>query len=241
MTSQTATLSWPKANSQITKPAFLEALKTDEKLRYLELARCALNVKYWLWGDGIRHDGYVYTLDTKDAPNPIKRFPKKAYLEELVDLWLANPLLLIPKSRQIMATWLFCALYLWDSQFHKGRHTYFQSKKEDDSDALVRERAGFILQHEPQFLWPRDFDPKRDINYCSIQFRSIHSQIAGIPEGGDQIRSKSPSGVLSDECCFQPEFASAWEAIRPCVDKGARFTGISSAEPSYFQELIEDR
>lgn len=194
-----------------------------------------------MWGDGIRHDGYVFTLDTKDHINPIKRFPKKPYLEFLIDLWIKEPLLLVPKSRQIMATWLFCALYLWDTQFHTGRHTYFQSKKEEDSDSIVQERAGFILRHEPSFLWPADFRPEKHINYCSIQFESIHSQIIGIPEGGDQIRSKSPSGVFGDECAFQPEFEKAWEAIKPCIDKGARFTGLSSANPGYFHELVEDR
>jgi hypothetical protein len=91
-------------------------------------------LKYWLWGDGIRHDGYVFTIDPHDGSHPIKRFPKKEYLEYLVDRWLKEHLLLVPKSRQIMASWIFTALYLWDAQFHEGRYNYFQSKKEEDSD-----------------------------------------------------------------------------------------------------------
>lgn len=203
--------------------------------------RCARDPKYWLWGDGLRHDGYVFTLDPHDEDRPVKHFPKKEYLEYLVELWLNKPLLLVPKSRQILLSWLFTALYLWDAQFHKGRYIYFQSKKEEDSDYLVRDRAGFILRHEPRFLWPEGFDPAKHITYCKITFESIDSVIHGTPEGADQIRSKVPSGLLSDESGFQPQFREALEAAKPCITGGGRITSISSANPGHFEELVNER
>lgn len=241
MTSQTGILTSPKPSLNVTKKQFLEALKNDEKLQILELGRCRRNPKYWLWGDGVRHDGYVFTLDPHDLQYPVKRFPKKQYLEELVDIWLAEHILFVPKSRQIMATWLFTALYLWDAQFHFGRNNYFQSKKEEDADYLVRERAGFILEHEPCFLWPSEFNPKKNISYCSIEFSSTKSYIVGIPEGGDQIRSKVPSGVLSDEAGFQPQFEEAYKAAKPCISNGGRFTALTSANPGYFADMIGEK
>lgn len=197
--------------------------------------------RYWLWGDGIRHTGYVYTLDPHDKERPIKHLPRKPHLEYLVDAFLESRLLLVPKSRQVMVSWIFAALFLWDTQFHTGRYTYFQSRKEEDSDTLVRERAGFILRHEPIFLWPEKFNPNKDISYCSIRFDSIHSQLKGIPEGGDQIRSKVPSGVFCDEAAFQPQFRESVEALRPCIEGGGRLVVVSSAAPGYFQELVEEK
>lgn len=233
-----------RSNSQNWTPSrgtFLRELVRNPELQAIEKERCARNPKYWIWGDGSRHNGYVYTLDPHDKENPTKHFPRKPHLEYLVDLWVRSPLLLIPKSRQIMASWLFTALYLWDTQFFKGRYTYFQSKKEEDSDYLVRDRAGFILQNEPSFLWPEGFNPEKHISYCSIKFESNRSYIDGIPEGGDQIRSKVPSGILSDESAFQPQFKEALEAAKPCVDGGGRITCISSANPGFFEELVNER
>lgn len=225
----------------MTKLEFLKTLKVSQDLQGIEKARCARNPKYWLWGDGLRHDGYIFTVDPHDKARPFKHFPKKPYLEYLVDLWLSSPLLLVPKSRQIMASWLFSALFLWDAQFGIGRYNYFQSKKEEDSDYLVRDRAGFMLEHQPPFLWPQGFDPRKHISYCRIQFPRQKSFIVGIPEGGDQIRSRVPSGVYSDECGFQPQFQEALSAAKPCIDGGGRFVGTSSANPGYFQELIDDK
>src|SRR3990167_9297114 len=103
MTLATDSLSLPKPSLKVTKLEFLQTLKYNRELQQIERVRCSRNPKYWLWGDGVRHDGYVFTLDTKDISRPIKRFPKKPYLEYLVDLWFTEPLLLVPKSRQIMA------------------------------------------------------------------------------------------------------------------------------------------
>lgn len=220
---------------------FLAALQQEPELQAIEYERCRQSPEHWLWGNGIDHDGYVFTLDPHDKEKPTKRFPDKPYLRYLVKRWVEEPLLLIPKSRQIMASWLFTALYLWDTQFHKGRYNYFQSKKEEDADYLVRDRAGFILENQPSFLWPKGFDPKKDITYCKINFASLRSCIHGIPEGGDQIRSKVPSGLLSDEAAFQPQFKESIEAVKPCITGGGRVTCLSSANPGFFQDLVEDR
>lgn len=224
-----------------SKKRFFEVRARDSRLQKIELVRCERDIFYWLWGDDIRHNGYVYTLDPHDSVNPIKKLPDKTYLREIVRLWLENPLLLIAKSRQLMLTWIISACFLWDAQFHKGRHIYFQSKKEEDADDIVRRRAGFILNHEPHFLWPSNFDPEKHITYCHINFTSLDSFIIGIPEGGDQIRSRVPSGLFSDESAFQPEFRESVDAMKPCLTGGGRFTAVSSANPGYFAELVNEK
>lgn len=223
-----------------SKRKFLEAVYKSPQLQEIERIRCKRDLKYFLWGDGVRHDGYAWTVDPHDKDRPIKRLPKKDYLVEMADIWLKENLLLVPKSRQLLMSWLFCALYLWDTQFNYGRYTYFQSKKEEDADYLVQDRAGFILKHEPFYLWPKGFDPEKHISYCSIAFDSINSYIIGIPEGGDQIRSQVPSGLFSDEAAFQPEFEKAVGAVQACVKNGGKFTGVSSANEGYFCELVHE-
>ena len=197
--------------------------RKDEK----EKIRCQNDIYYWL-------TTYVYTLDPHDKKSPVKLFPKKEYLKELIKVWEEEKLLLVEKSRQMLMTWLWCALDLHEAQFGVGKYTFFQSKKEEDADALVG-RAKFIFHHQPDFL-------KQSVEevYCKLKFPKTNSQIIGIPQGGDQIRMHTASRVFSDEMAFQPEAEEAFTAARPCIEGGGVFNGVSSANPGFFQELCEE-
>jgi len=161
-------------------------------------------------------------------------FPKKEYLRELVKIWEEEKLLLVEKSRQMLMTWLWCALNLHEAQFNEGKYNFFQSKKEDDAAALI-DRAKFIFHHQPDFL-KQSFDE----TFCKIKFPKSNSQIIGIPQGGDQIRMHTASRIFGDEMGFQPEAEDSFTAARPCIEGGGAFNGVSSANPGYFQGLCEE-
>lgn len=224
---------------------YLQKLKKDQTLQVLEWAECRDNPYYWL-------TNWAFTLDVHDRENPIKPFPEKDYIKFIVDVWLKHKLLLVPKSRQMMLSWIMVALYLWDTQFHRGRLTFFQSKKADDANDLVK-RAKLIWDNEPTFLksYYENGQLKRLVCnpqnqgqhvYCSLALPDIHSEIRGIPEGGDVIRMHTASGILSDEMAFQPEAKSAFTAARPTISSNGRWTGVSTAEDgTFFEEMTFDR
>lgn len=161
-------------------------------------------------------------------------------------LWLANVrrsgLLMTEKSRQVMVTWLCCAWILWIAKFHAHRLILVQSKREDDAAALVftKEpffaRISFMEAHLPVYLRTLTF-PKAG-SYGHLYFPN-GSHIWAIPEGGDIIRSQTPSVVFSDEAAFQPEFGAAVTAALPAIKGGGCLVAVSSAEPGCFQELVE--
>jgi len=224
---------------------YIKKLQDNQKLQDLEWGLCVKNPYHF-----ITH--WAQTLDVHDRNNPIKVFPDKEYIKILVNLWLKTTLLLVPKSRQMMMSWLFTTLYLWDTQFHKGRLTFFQSKKADDADDLIK-RSKFVWDHEPKFLKRYYEDGKfKDLNcnpqhngqhtYCRMVFPDINSEIRGIPEGGDVIRMHTASGILSDEMAFQPEAQAAYNAAKPTISSQGRFTGVSTAEDStFFEDLVFDK
>ena len=179
----------------------------------------------------------AWTRDEHDRENPVKRFPDKDYLRALCELWYVERLLLVPKSRQLMVTWLFTACYLWDTQFGQERLNFFQSKKEEDADRIVG-RAWFIYDHQP--AWIKAIFPA-EYTYCHLRFKKSGSEIWGVPQGGDQIRSHTASGIFSDEIGFQPEAEDAYSGAKPTIDGGGRFTGVSSANPGFFQFLVENK
>ena len=202
-----------------------------------EYRKCAADAEYWFFT-------HARSRDEHDPDCESKPFPQKEYLHELVRFWLANRLNLYEKSRQMMASWTLCALYLWDANFGMNRLNFIQSKKEEDSDRLVQ-RCYFIWEHQPEFIkrtCPAEY------SYCHLRFYKPHqkgglpySEIWGIPQGGDVIRQHTGSCLLIDEAAFQPDLEASIGAAQPMLKGGGRLDVVSSAEPGYFQELVEDR
>jgi len=166
-------------------------------------------------------------------------------------MWLRERLLLVPKSRQLMMSWLFTTLYLWDTIFHEARMTFFQSKKAEDADDILK-RSKFVWDNLPKFLkryyrngqfFTLQCNPQHNGQHVSgkMIFPDINSEIRAIPEGGDVIRMHVASGILSDEMAFQAEAKSAYTAAKPTISNKGRFTGISTAEHStFFEDMVFD-
>lgn len=224
---------------------YLQKINKSKELQDLEWIECRDNPYYFL-------THWAFTLDTHDTNEPIKAFPEKEYIKIIVDIWLKNNLLLVPKSRQMMMSWLFIALYLWNTQFYHGKLNFFQSKKAEDADDLIK-RAKFIYDHEPKFLkryiennkfHELKVNPQHGGQHTQgkMTFPDINSEIRGVPEGGDIVRMHTLSGILSDEMGFQPEAKAAYVAAKPTISSGGRFTGVSTAEDNtFFQELVFDK
>ena len=241
------------------KPKTIHSAKSQ-----LDLERCRRNAHYFVFDSGL------CTKDEHDYVNPIKPFPDVPYLRALLDsllvsgrllppeqahharaaghseLWLralaSSGILMVEKSRQVMATWLVCAYLLWRAKFHDHQLLLIQSKREEDAANLVFNKEQFVARmsflevHLPHHLrtiqWPKGG------SYAVLTFPN-GSRAWGIPEGGDIIRSNTASVIFSDESCFQPEFGASFTAALPAVKGGGSYVAISSAEPSTFQELVE--
>ena len=187
---------------------------------------------------------FVFTCDQHEQEtSPIKPFPwERPHIGQLVRLWRHNRLLAVWKSRQMMMTWLFCALSLWDAMYHPGRLIMLQSKREEDAvgdenvgDGLLG-RIKFILNHMP--LVPNM--PRYEKIGNRVRFTDNNSTLWAIPQGADIIRQRTASGIFSDEAAFQDEFSDAYVAARPCIRGGGWFTALSSVNPGFFQHLCED-
>ena len=177
---------------------------------------------------------FVYTADPHDQENPIKLYPDKPYLREVVRGWFKNKKLLTPKSRQMLLSWTGTGCGLWDAAFHEGRFVYFQSAKEEKADKLIQ-RAYFMWKHLPPCK------PHAVYTYCRLKFPDLHSSIEGVPQGADAIRQETASGILSDEMAFQEQAKAAFIAAKPTIDGGGWFWGISSVNgPNFFKELVFD-
>lgn len=180
-----------------------------------------------------------FTLDQVDGESPIKTLPNREYAKEYVNLWLRSPLMAVPKSRRMTMSWFTISLYLWDTIFNDGRFNAFVSKKEDDANELV-ERAKFIFEHIPEDKLPRELLPQPRVKFCLLEFPEIQSKIQGFPQGADQLRQFTFSGIFGDECAFWEQAQAFYSASYPTIEGGGRMTLVSSPAPGFFKKLAFD-
>lgn len=170
----------------------------------------------------------------------IQGFPMKDYMPPIIEYWMQEPLMLIEKSRDMMATWLIVILYTWDTIFHQGRHNVFQSEKAPKTAELVR-RAYHVWKHQPWWLKKHKFiytvgGEKAGVLRCE----SLNSEIMGIAQGSEQIRQYHPSGMFTDETAFHKDAAATFGAVKPAIQSGGKYTGVSTANPGWFHQAVMD-
>lgn len=161
---------------------------------------------------------YGYTQDERDYENPFKPFIGKyqqpedyKYLKDITKIWVSYPRIIVPKSRQLMITWLFCHLYLWDALTNVGKRNGMQTKNEEAAKQLI-DRVEVIINHLPPELKPRirrTDDPPR------IRILDTKSEVWGLPQGPDVARSHTFSNYLIDEAWLQDDLEETYLAAHP--------------------------
>lgn len=185
-------------------------------------------------GDALKH----FTL-----LDPMRPWPMKPYMEPIIRAWFQEPLIAIEKSRDMMASWLVTALYLWDTAFHPGRENLFQGQNSGKTRRLVEDYAWRMWKAQPKFLrrqHPAEYSGGRS-KAGELVIPSLDSAIFGLPMGADQVRSYHPQGIFFDEAAFNDDAQKTFGAAKPAIQAGGRVTMLSSANPSFFQLVTEDR
>ena len=220
--------------------SYLQKLKESPALQELEWYKCKNDLAYFVFN-------WAITLDWwEESEDVYKNFPNKDYLKIFIEKWLENQILLVPKSRQVMASWIAVCSFLWLAQFRKWKLVFFQSKKESDANDLVK-RAKTIYDNEPSFLkryyenWEYvniKVNPSKKWGHIDnkLEFPEIASEIRWIPQWGDQVRMQTLAWLLMDEAAFQPEAARAFEAALPALGKHWKLTLLSTASANTFFE-----
>ena len=209
-----------------------DAIAADEKWQEDETARCGEESWYWLVN-------YCWTWRPDEEKGGletiIERVPPKDYLQQIAQDWFENPKYILTKSRQMMATWLIMILLLHRCIFSENIKAFCQTKKEDDADAEMIQRADFVYKNLPG--WQQAWCAAK-YSYCKLVFPGTGSLIRGIPAGGDQIRSHNPNILVSDEFAFQQDAEESYTAALACCK---RITLVSSANPGFMRDLVKDK
>jgi hypothetical protein len=183
--------------------------------------------------------GWAKTMDEHDEVNPYKLFPDKDYLRILAHAWVFSPRLAVPKSRQLMVTWLFCAIAAHTVLFRQAQRIAVISKKFDDADALLG-RVGTVIEGLPSDRFYVPWDARKDRKEGLLSVRPNGSFIHAMGEEAKGLRSYTFSWVFSDEASFQDQFREINRATLATI-KGGRFTLVSTSngEEGFFEVVTE--
>ena len=201
----------------------------------------------WLqWGENPTKfiDECIVTRDEANA-GVVAPMPKKDYLDRIDQAFLEYPVLVIPKSRRMMITWRLLALHLWHGLFHKNQAIFIQSKKAEDSAYLMGDdRLMFMYKRLPKkkyIVWPKITRKMKDNGgrgYDTIQL-SNGTTFYAVAEGADQLRQYTASRVYCTEMAFWERAEPTWTSLRPTIQGGGRIVIDSSANPGFFEKLVE--
>ncbi|MCF7810919.1 hypothetical protein K9N50_08010 [bacterium] len=175
-------------------------------------------------------------IRTMDATGGFKAFPDYPFIRNLIDALCDNRILIVCKSRQMMATWTVSAWMLYRAIHDEPGLYLMLSKGARDSQELLR-RLKIIADNLPE-----DTKELVTVKRKEVEFKS-GSRILSLPATEEAPRMHSPSAVFWDEMAFTPYTEGIWTAVKPAIDSGGSFIGVSTPNgtDNVFYHLYTDK
>jgi len=179
---------------------------------------------------------FCKTEDPHDEEEPIKLFPRRQHIRDMIFEIHNNDKVIITKSRQMQFTWTMLAYILWLVITQGSRKCYVQSKKEKDSDRLLNRLFG-MWKRLPPFLQAMVVLRKK---YCLV-YGVNGSEVLGIQQDPEAYRQECASLVFVDEAEFQYEMERIVTSLMPTIHGGGKIVIGSSVNGNrnYVVKLIE--
>lgn len=234
-----------------TREVARERARLARGLGLIERERCRRSPLYYL-------ENYVWTVDEHNRKEPVQELIHgdhiidhatlqlnreidgrlDDYLRVLTLVWEQEPLMALPKSRQMRVSHWAMACHGWLGQFWRGQRIAVQSKNFEDADALLERLHGQLREQRlraPHIPWP---PYERKVGRIIFGHGSL---LMAIAQGEGKVRSYTFSAILSDEMAFQEQAEEAYTAALPTIEGGGRYTAVSSAAPGFFERLCHDK
>lgn len=192
---------------------------------------------------------FVYTHDENAVKLRIKPFSPLAMYKRMADFFderhpdgtWKHPLNAIPKSRQLMVSWIVMAREDWCCLHNQNSYCFVISENRPKAADQIKRLRTIHQKYPPWFL-----------EYCGQQrARPLKDgfvyQNASIIESIEQRSGRGVASYVvtmgfSDEAAHQMFFERNWTALRPACKPSTQIFLASSANPSYFfTNIVRDR
>ncbi len=197
----------------------LEECEKGATAQLREIDRCRADFTYWLtW--------YGWTFDPRHVRQKTVPFIPWGIQPEFI-AWIHSVNAqategVIDKSRDMGATWVLVAYFVWRWLFEPEFVGLFASRKVEAVDekanpSSIMEKARIMIRNLPDWMTPRGFVEK----FHAVKLRIVNPATGAIlkGEGGKQVgRSGRASAVLVDEAAHLENFGAAESALSAVAD-----------------------
>tara|TARA_Y100000310_G_C20678963_1_gene814744 strand:+ start:299 stop:1666 length:1368 start_codon:yes stop_codon:yes gene_type:complete len=153
----------------------------------------------------------------------IEKFPDYPYLQDFFENNIIPHNEHLEKSRQMLISWAFMALFLWDITFLDNIGDFITSRKEflvDDGGSTSTPNS---LMGRIRFMYerlPEGIKPELDITYLKIKNPKTNSYIIGESSNPNAGRSGTWHRALMDEAALIPKSESVYASIKQACKNG---------------------
>jgi len=161
-----------------------------------------------------------------------RRWPKHLdYLRDLLQVFKNEQVIIVPKSRRMLITWLLAAYIVHSARYTKHDANFIISEKEEKSAFFVDERCLFIENRLRLPEFRRDVKTIRTKTGLvgRITYPEMSSYIWGLTSTSDALRMYTASRVFVDEMEFVDEAPAIVRAVMPMIEGGAQAIFVSSS------------
>lgn len=172
---------------------------------------------------------FCFTFNPKEAPYhfPFKLFPfQDTLIDDIVEAIELGDDLFIEKCREMGATYVVVAVFLWFWLYVPGSNFLLGSRKqsmvdnrgEDSKDALSNKeeslfgKLDYMLSRLPKFLLPQGFKSAKHFTHMSLKNPENGNVISGESSNANFSRGGRYKAVLLDEFAFWDNDTAAWGA-----------------------------
>lgn len=190
----------------------------------------------------------------------VARYPAHwPFVADLVDAFMICPLLMIEKSRRVLASWTACAMDIWlaaggqDPRWRSPsgepvllnsdsyRQVFVVARKYEDSCRFLHRRvkpiADFFEKYGGRELWPSF--PRFD--WMEGEGRvSNGSLITAVAQGADQLRGPGATFVHVEEFSFMEQAQRTLSGLIPTVAGGGHVAMLTTALANSYAKLVRD-
>jgi hypothetical protein len=153
------------------------------------------------------------------------------YLDIVMGYLLVTKSLFIPKTREMMTSWVVVGFITWFCQFYEKIEWLSQSEMDEKAMGLIK-YANILYRNQPD--WMRAIHPLKR-NSAEGTLHAIEwangSLYRALAQGQRKVASSHPHGYFNDETAHQAVAGATVDIARPAVKQ---VVCVSSVAPGWF-------
>jgi hypothetical protein len=183
---------------------------------------------------------YCLTLDENGHVEPIPvNWP---YVAEYVWALQSGDDLHVEKSRQMMATWISCAYFLWAVMFRDGFAGFLASRKQALVDDGGENSTPNSLMGRIRFIYdrlPEHFKREIPVRFSHLRIDCLrrHSFVVGEAANGEIGRGGTYTQALVDEAAMLERSEASHRSIRLACQRGLVYQSTPNGRGNVFADI----